>query len=72
MTRLEMLKWCFENIAHPDDNVTFNEVKDVIGEEYIFELKQMGFLLSWFDWETHRFCVHLTVLGKLYCEEIFS
>ena len=72
MTRLEMLKWCFENIAHPDNNFTYNDVKDVIGEEYIFELKRMEFLLSWFDWETHRSCVQLTVLGTLYCEEIFS
>lgn len=71
MTRLEMLKWCFENIGHPDNNFTYNDVKDVIGEEYIFELKRMDFLLSWFDWESYRSCVQLTALGTLYCEEIF-
>lgn len=72
MTRLEMLKWCYENIAHPDNNFTYNDVKDVIGEEYIFELKRMGFLLSWFDWESYRSCVQLTVLCTSYCEEMFS
>ena len=72
MTRLEMLKWCWENIAHPNNNFTYYDVKDVIGEDYILELKRMEFLLSWIDWETHRSCVQLTVLGKTYCKEIFS
>lgn len=72
MTRLEMLKWCWENISIPGNVLTQKDVVNAIGEPYLQEIDQMGFILRWYDWETDTRRVHLTWLGKAYCEEMFS
>ena len=72
MTRLEALKWCWENIANPDNNFLWEEVEGTISSVYFNELRQMDFISRWFDWEANRTRVQLTWLGKSYCEEIFS
>ena len=72
MTRLEALKWCYENIGEPDKSKTKEEVISAIGVMYLEELCHIGFVLQWYDWSSdcHRF--HLTWLGNVYCEEIFN
>ena len=72
MTRLEMLKWCWENISIPDSTLTKKDVVNAIGEPYVQELDQMGFILGWYDWGADKRRVHLTWLGKAYCEELFG
>ena len=72
MTRLEALKWCFENIAKPNNNYTTKDVSSAIGVEYWEELELMGFVFSCYDWENRRSQIELTELGKAYCEEIFN
>lgn len=72
MTRLEALKWCFENIANPNNNYTVKDVSDTIGTKYWEELELMCFIFTWYDWENRRSQIELTDLGKVYCEEIFN
>ena len=72
MTRIEMLKWCWENISIAGNILTLKDVENAIGEPYLQELDQMGFIIRYYDWETDTRRVHLTWLGKAYCEEMFS
>lgn len=72
MTRLEALKWCFENIIDPNNNHTTKDVSAAIGAEYWEELELMGFVFSCYDWENRCSQIKLTDLGKAYCEEIFN
>lgn len=72
MTRLEMLKWCYENISEPDKSKTNEEVFSAIGRMYLEELHHMGFVAQWYDWGSNCHRVFLTWLGKEYCEEIFN
>ena len=72
MTRLEVLKWCFESIADQNNNHTVKDVSDAIGTEYWEELELMCFVFTWYDWENRRSRIKLTDLGKAYCKEIFN
>lgn len=72
MTRLEALKWCWDNISSTDNTFLCEEVEGTIGSVYFNELRHMDFIFRWFDWETNRTRVHLTSLGKAYCEEMFG
>ena len=72
MTRLEVLKWCFDNISQPDNDCSLDYILASIGSYYYEELELMGFIFSETNWETRRFCAQLTDLGKAYCEEIFN
>lgn len=72
MTRLEMLKWCFENISESDNGKTWEEVYSTIGGIYLEELIHMGFVSRWYDFANDCHRVYLTWLGKAYCEEIFN
>ena len=44
MTRLDALKYCFDNIYNIDNNKTLDEVKSVIGEYYLDELAFVNFI----------------------------
>ena len=72
MTRLEVLKWCYDNLSQPDNDCSFDYIIASIGFDYYEELKSMGFIFSEICWETKYFCTQLTDLGKAYCEEIFN
>ena len=71
MTRLEALKWCFDNISQPDNDCSLYHIIASIGADYYEELELMGFIVSGTSWKG-RFYAHLTELGKAYCEEIFN
>ena len=72
MTRLEVLKWCYENISGPDKSKTKEEVISAIGAMYLEELCHIGFVLQWYDWSIDCYCFYMTWLGDAYCEEIFN
>lgn len=72
MTRLEALKWCWENLCDPNNNFKCVEVESTIGVIYFEELKHMDFITRWYDWEENRTYVHMTSLGESYCEELFG
>lgn len=72
MTRLEALKWCWENLSDPDNNFKWDEIENTIGGVYFDELKYMNFISRWVDWQENCIHVHMTSLGKAYCEEMFS
>ena len=72
MTRLEALKWCWENLSDPNNNFRWEEVEDTIGGVYFEELRHMDFISRWFNWQENRTCVYMSWLGKAYCEEMFS
>ena len=66
MTRLEMLKWCWENIRDSQSAKRQNEIVNVIGFDYLDEICNMGFLSTYYN------KIHLSVFGREYCEEIFN
>ena len=66
MTRLEMLKWCWENIKDNESAKSQNEIVNAIGFNYLDEICNMGFLSTYYN------KIHLSVLGKAYCEEMFN
>lgn len=66
MTRLEMLKWCWENIKDNESAKSQNEIINAIGFNYLDEICNMGFLSTYYN------KIHLSVLGREYCEEIFN
>ena len=66
MTRLEMLKWCWENIRDRQSAKRQNEIVNIIGFDYLNEICNMGFLSTYYN------KIHLSVLGREYCEEIFN
>lgn len=66
MTRLEMLKWCWENIGDRESAKRQNEIVNAIGFDYLNEICNMGFLSTYYK------KIHLSVLGKAYCEEMFG
>lgn len=66
MTRLEMLKWCWENIKDNKSAKRQNEIVDVIGFNYLDEICNMGFLSTYYN------KIYLSALGKAYCEEMFN
>ena len=73
MTRREMLRWCWENISDENNTlITWKDMESAIGGIYVEELKLMGFISSWYDWDADTYRVYLTWLGKAYCEEMFS
>lgn len=72
MTRLEALQWCWDNLSINDNKFLWEEVENTIGGVYFEELKYMGFISRWFDWQENRSRVYLTSLGKTYCEELFD
>lgn len=72
MTRLEVLKWCWENISDENSKLTWKDMESAIGAIYVEELKYMNFISSWYDWVDDTYRVNLTWLGKAYCEEMFS
>ena len=72
MTRLEVLKWCYDNISQPDNDCSLDYIIASIGSDYYEELELMGFIFSGTNWGTRRFYAQLTELGKAYCEEIFN
>ena len=70
MTRLEMLKWMYENASNRDNAKNYAIVKIAIGEDFYKELDKMGFLASvYIVGDRH---VWLSYLGNSYCKEIFK
>ena len=72
MTRLEALKWCWENLSDPNNNFKWDEVENTIGGVCFEELSHMDFISRWFNWQENRTYVYMTLLGRAYCEEMFS
>ena len=72
MTRLEALKWCWDNLSNVNNRLSWKEIENVIGGVYLEELKYMGFISRWFNWQESRYYTYLTQLGKLYCKELFD
>ena len=70
MTRLEMLKWMYENASNRDNAKYHIIVKIAIGEYNYRELDKMGFLASVYI-VGDRY-VWLSYLGNSYCKEIFK
>ena len=66
MTRLEMLKWCWENIRDSQSAIRLNDIVNIIGFDYLNEICYMGFLSTYYN------KIHLSVLGREYCDEIFN
>ena len=70
MTRLEMLKWMYENASNRDDTKHNTIVKLAIGKDFYKELDKMGFLASvYIVGDRH---VWLSYLGIQWCKEIFK
>ena len=59
MTRLEVLKWCFDNLSQPDNDCSLDYIIASIGSDYYEELESMGFIFSGTSWETRRFMHNL-------------
>lgn len=70
MTRLEMLKWMYENAPNRDNAKYHTIVKLVIGEDNYNELDKMGFLRK--EYVLTDEYVWLSNLGKQWCKEIFK
>lgn len=70
MTRLEMLKWMYENASNLDDAKHNTIVKLAIGKDFYKELDKMGFLASVYI-VGDRY-VWLSYLGIQWCKEIFK
>lgn len=66
LTRLEMLKWCWENIRDSQSAKRQNEIVNAIGFNYLNEICNMGFLSTYYN------KIHLSVLGREYCQEMFK
>lgn len=69
MTRLEMLKWMWKNCYDNTSAHYYVDVRNYIGNDYYYELKDMGFIIG-FHKESYSY-VHLSPLGRAYCDEIF-
>ena len=70
MTRLEMLKWMWENCRNVDSAIHWKTFKEKVGETYYSELVMMSFISY-----THVNSighVYMSRLGRDYCKEIFS
>ena len=72
MTRLDALKYCFDNIYNIDNNKTLDEVKSVIGEYYLDELAFVNFIGIHYDNLNKLHKIYLTSLGKAYTTDIFN
>ena len=70
MTRLEMLKWMYENASNRDNAKCHAIVKIAIGKDNYRELDKMGFLASVYI-VGDRY-VWLSYLGIQWCKEIFK
>ena len=70
MTRLEMLKWMYENASNIDNAKNHAIVKIAIGKDNYRELDKMGFLASVYI-VGDRY-VWLSYLGIQWCKEIFK
>ena len=70
MTRLEMLKWCFENLLESENSLEY--ITSTIGLNYAYELEIMNFAHKWYNSKEECLMFCLTDLGKAYCKEIFS
>lgn len=70
MTRLEMLKWCFENMLESEKSLEY--ITSIISLNYIYELEIMNFARKWYNPKEECLMFSLTDLGKAYCKEIFS
>lgn len=70
MTRLEMLKWCFENLLESEKSLEY--ITSTIGLNYAYELEIMNFAYKWYNPKEKCHMFGLTDLGKVYCKEIFS
>ena len=70
MTRLEALKWMYENASSRDNARHHTTVKLVIGKDFYKELDKMGFLSSVYI-VGDRY-VWVSNLGNSYCKEIFK
>lgn len=70
MTRLEMLKWCYENILK--NEMSLDVVVSTIGLNYAYELEIMNFAYKWYSSTEECLMFGLTDLGKIYCGEIFD
>ena len=70
MTRLEALKWMYENASSRNNAKYHTVVKLVIGEDFYEELDKMGFLASVYI-VSDRY-VWISNLGYSYCKEIFK
>lgn len=72
MTRLEALKWCYDNIRFINNGIVYTEVQSIIGESIINELLNMGFIVSRLN-NFHNFSeFYMTNLGRVYCQEMFN
>lgn len=70
MSRLEMLKWCFENLLESEKSLEY--ITSTIGLTYAYELEIMNFAYKWYNPKEECLMFGLTDLGKTYCKEIFS
>lgn len=70
MTRLEMLKWMYENASNRDNAKYHIIVKIAIGEDNYKELDKMGFLRR--EYVLTDAYVWLSYLGIQWCKEIFK
>ena len=70
MTRLEALKWMYENASSRDNAKHHSVIKSAIGESFYRELDKMGFLASVYI-VGDRY-VWVSNLGNSYCKEIFK
>lgn len=70
MTRLEMLKWMYENASNRNNAKYHIIVKIVIGEDNYNELDKMGFLGK--EYVLADEYVWLSNLGIQWCKEIFK
>ena len=70
MTRLEMLKWMYENCKDESTSCYYKFIEDTIGTEYYSELERMGFVMC--DFKLGGSYVCLSDLGKAYCDELFN
>ena len=70
MTRLEMLKWMWENCRDVDSAIHWKTFKEKVGETYYAELVMMSFIS--YKHVNSIGHVHLSRLGRDYCKEIFS
>ena len=72
MTRIEALKWCYDNIRFINNGIVYTEVQSIIGESITNELLNMGFIVSRLNnfHNYSEFC--MTNLGKVYCQEMFN
>ena len=70
MTRLEMLRWMYEQCQNRDNAKHNKIVKTIIGVDFYKELNNMGFLKG--EYILSDRYVWLSYLGNEYCKLIFN